>query len=167
MKQATEQEIKQMLQTLKENEDELREAYLDAVRDQYRVPTWDGRIIRLYLNLDTGNTFTGTYASTNNYTRFEDDVIHVSTIRGWDVSDRWSDENPSGETKTGYLYNPHYDFNDGWEPENRVVDTVIEEKYGKDFDDYILSRIKEQMTNVAKERTAQKERNKRHAEAIQ
>ena len=167
MKQATKQEIQKMKQTLKDNQDKIREAYLDAVRDQYKVSKWDGRIIRLYLNLDTGNVFTGTYASTNTYSRFEDDVIHVSTIRGWDVSDRWREEAPSGETKEGYLYNPHYDFNGGWEPESRVVDTVIEEKYGKDFDDYVIPQIEDEIRLIKKERTAQKERNKRHAEAIQ
>ena len=156
-----------MLQTLKENEDELREAYLDAVRDQYKVSP-QGRIVRLYYNLRTGNVFTGTYVSINNYTRFEDDnILLLSTIHGWDALNRWREEAPSGETKTGYLWNPCFEFDGGWEPENRVVDTVIEEKYGKDFDDYIVPRIREQMKDVAKERAKQKERNKRHTEAIQ
>ena len=150
----TKQEIQKMKQTLKENEDKIREAYLDAVRDQYRVSP-QGRIIRLYYNLETGNTFTGTYVSTNTYTRFEDDVIHVKTIRGWNVSDRWSDENPDGVTKEGYLYNQWFDFDDGWEPESRVVGTVVDEEFGKEFDEYVYPRIKDDIERIAKERVRQ------------
>lgn len=155
-------QIKEMKQTIEDNEEEIREAYLEAVLNQYRVPRNQGRIIKLYLNLETAEVYTHVYASSNSYTRFEDDaIIQIATIKGWNVFNRWSKENPEGETKEGYLYNPHYDFNDGWEAENRVVDTVIEEEAGKHFDDFLMLAIRDEIERVAQDRQLRLERTRK------
>ena len=152
------EKIKEMKQTLEENKDEIRETYLAFARDQYWVSKHSERIITMYLNLETGKTHIGIYASFNSYTWFDDDAITIiATIKGWDVSDKWSHENPDGETKDGYLYNPFLEQNDGWEPEDDVVELVIEKEFAKHFDDFIITHIHDEIERYAKMKERQVE----------